>query len=82
MRAGAGGDYTDSDLCAGDTEVIGHVIMEIESDEICAAVAYYHTNGSSRVRHKAIVTEVRQRSNGNFVIEFDGWRPAERETSE
>lgn len=66
--------------------VIGHVIMEIESDEMRAAVAYYLNRdvfdaaGSLRIRHKAVITDVRQRSNGNFVIEFDGWRPTESES--
>lgn len=62
--------------------MIGHVIMEIEPDEMRAAVAYYFnrevfTSDMGRLRHKAVVTEVRQRSNGNFVIEFDGWQPAQ-----
>lgn len=62
--------------------MIGHVIMEIEADEMRAAVAYYLNKdvfdaNMVRVRHKAIVTEVRQRSNGNFIVEFNGWRPAE-----
>lgn len=62
--------------------MIGHVIMEIEPDEMRAAVAYYFNRDlfdahAGRERHKAIVTSVRERSNGNFVVEFDGWRPAE-----
>lgn len=61
--------------------MIGHVIMEIEADEMKAALAYYFNKDvfdvyAGRERHKALVTNVRQRSNGNFVIEFDGWRPA------
>lgn len=63
--------------------MIGHVIMEIEADEMRQAVAYYFNRDlfdahAGRERHKAIVTEVRQRSNGNFVVEFDGWRPADK----
>lgn len=62
--------------------MIGHVIMEIEPDEMKAALAYYFnrelfTSDMGRIRHKAVITDVRERSNGNFVVEFDGWRPAE-----
>lgn len=62
--------------------MIGHVIMEIEPDEMRAALAYYFnrelfTSDMGRTRHKAVITTVRERSNGNFVVEFDGWRPAE-----
>jgi len=59
--------------------MIGNVIMEIEPDEMRAAVQFYlnrdvfDADGSLRVRHKANVMDVRQRSNGNFVIEFHGW---------
>lgn len=66
--------------------MIGHIIMEIEPDETCAAVAYYFNRDlfdshAGRERHKTIVTEVRQRSNSNFIIEFDGWRPAGKENT-
>ena len=58
--------------------MIGHVIMEIEQDEMIAAVQFYLNRdvfdaGSIRERHRANVSEVRQRSNGNFIIEFNGW---------
>jgi hypothetical protein len=62
------------------TAMIGHVIMEIEHDEMIAAVQFYlnrdvfDADGSLRVRHKANVSEVRQHGNGNFVIEFNGWQ--------
>ena len=57
--------------------MIGHAIMEIEADEMIAAVSYYLNrellqSDMGRLRHKATITDVRQRSNGNFVIEFDG----------
>jgi hypothetical protein len=62
--------------------MIGHVIMEIEPDEMRTAVAFYLNRDvfmvegyPSRVRHEAIVANVRQRSNGNFVVEFDGQPP-------
>jgi hypothetical protein len=61
--------------------MIGHVIMEIEPDEMRAVVQFYLNRDvfdaglSLRVRHKANVSDVRQRSNGNFVIEFHGWFP-------
>jgi hypothetical protein len=60
-------------------EMIGDVVMEIQHDEMKAAVQFYlnkdvfDADGSLRVRHKATVTDVRQRSNGNFIIEFHGW---------
>lgn len=62
--------------------MIGHVIMEIEADEMRAAIQFYlnrdvfDADGSLRVRHKANVVDVRQRSNGNFVVEFEGRGPA------
>lgn len=67
--------------------MIGTVIMEIEHDEMRAAIAYYLNRDvfdvyAGRERHKAVVMQVRQRTNGNFVIEFDGWRPATSEGSE
>lgn len=59
--------------------MIGHVIMEIEADEMIAMVQFYlnhsvfHVEGCpSRECHRAYVTAVRQRSNGTFVIDFDG----------
>jgi hypothetical protein len=56
--------------------MIGHVIMEVEHAEIVAAIQFYlnHSvfNTALREYHKANVTEVRQRTNGNFAIEFDG----------
>lgn len=61
--------------------MIGHVIMEIERDEICAALQFYLNKSAFNTMtsdyHKVTVTDVRQRSNRNFVVEFDGWRPAE-----
>jgi hypothetical protein len=60
--------------------MIGNVIMEIEPDEMRAAVEFYlnhtvfHVEGyPSREGQRAHVSVVRQRSNGNFVIEFHGW---------
>ena len=59
--------------------MIGDVAMEIQPEEMMAAVQFYlnrdvfDAHGSLRERHKATVTAVRQRSNGNFVIEFHGW---------
>jgi len=58
----------------------GHVIIEVEAEEMIAIVQYYlnkelFTCDMSRSRHLANVTDVRQRSNGNFVIEFDGQMP-------
>jgi hypothetical protein len=60
--------------------MIGHVIMEIEYDEMRAALAYYFNRDvfnvyAGRERHQAVITDVRQRSNGNFVVEFKGWQP-------
>jgi hypothetical protein len=65
--------------------MIGNVIMEIEHDEMRAAVQFYlnrdvfDADGSLRVRHKVNVNTVRQHSNGNFVIEFYGWYLPEKE---
>lgn len=57
--------------------MIGHVIMEIGEQEMIAMVQAYlaelFTAGyGSRERNKPTVTAVRQRSNGRFVIDFDG----------
>jgi len=65
--------------------MIGNVIMEIEPDEMRAAVQFYLNRdvfdaNSIRERHKANVSAVRQRSNGNFVIEFYGWFLPEEKT--
>ena len=67
--------------------MIGHVIMEIEPDEMRAAVQFYLNRdvfdaNSIRERHKAKVSAVRQRSNGNFVIEFYGWFLPEEKTDD
>lgn len=63
--------------------MIGHVIMEIERDEICAAIQFYLNksvfNTLSSDYHKATVTDVHQRSNGNFIIEFHGQPPKQTE---
>lgn len=53
--------------------MIGHVIMEIEANEMRAAVAYYLNKdvfdaNSIRERHKAVVTDVRQRDR---IQDFD-----------
>lgn len=66
--------------------MIGHVIMEIERDEMIAALAYYFNKDvfdvyAGRERHKVIISDVRERSNGNFIIEFDGWVPASKPKS-
>lgn len=66
--------------------MIGHVIMEIEADEMRQAVAYYLNKDvfdvyTGRDRHRVVVTNIRERSNGNFIVEFDGWRPAEPKES-
>jgi hypothetical protein len=47
--------------------VIGHVYL---NRDVFMVEGY-----PRRMSHKAVVKEVRQRSNGNFVVEFDGWRP-------
>ena len=58
--------------------MIGRVIMEIGKQEMIAMVQYYLNNSAfdaelhSRKYHRAHVVEVRQRSNGRFVIDFDG----------
>lgn len=58
--------------------MIGKVAMEIGSQEMIAAVQHYlndevfYATFSGRTAHKAKVTKVRQRDNGNFVIEFEG----------
>ena len=66
--------------------MIGHVIMEIEADEMIAAVQFYLNRDvfdaeGVRKRHKANVVDVRQRSNGNFVIEFNGWFLPKKESN-
>lgn len=58
----------------------GHVIMEIEPEEMVSIVRYYFEKElfdsyAGRERHRATVTDVRQRNNGNFVVEFDGEMP-------
>jgi len=67
--------------------MIGNIIMEIEPDEMRAAVQFYLNHdifdaNSIRERHKANVSAVRQRSNGNFVIEFYGWVLLKEETND
>ena len=67
--------------------MIGNVIMEIEPDEMRAAVQFYLNRdvfdaNSIRERHKANVSAVRQRSNGNFIIEFYGWFLPEKRDDE
>jgi hypothetical protein len=58
--------------------MIGHVNMEIGEQEMIAMVQYYLNNSvfnaefDSRKYHRAHVVGVRQRSNGRFVINFDG----------
>lgn len=58
--------------------MIGKVAMEVSQQEMIAAMQYYLNNEvfyamfSGRAAHKANVTKVRQRDNGNFVIEFEG----------
>jgi hypothetical protein len=60
--------------------MIGHVVMEIERDEMVAAMQFYLNKSVFNVLankyHEATVTDVHQRNNGNFVVEFDGCRPA------
>lgn len=52
--------------------------MEVGEAEMIAAVQFYLNQSvftaeyGSRKYHRAYVTAVRQRSNGRFVIEFDG----------
>lgn len=54
--------------------MIGLTIMDIHPDETRAIVQYYlnHNllNTTFQVSHASVVEEVRQRSNGRFVIEF------------
>lgn len=58
--------------------MIGAITMEIGEPEIVAAMQFYLNNSvfnselSHRKYHHAEVTAVRQRSNGRFIIEFDG----------
>jgi hypothetical protein len=58
--------------------MIGHVIMEIGEQEMIAMVHFYLNHSvftaeyDSRKYHRANVTSVKQRSNGRFVIDFDG----------
>lgn len=58
--------------------MIGKVAMEVSKAEMCAAIQFYLSKSvfdsdlGNRVFHKAKVTNVRQRDNGRFVIEFEG----------
>jgi hypothetical protein len=57
--------------------MIGHVNMEIGEQEMIAMVQAYLTElftagYGSREKNKPVVTGVRQRSNGRFIIDFDG----------
>jgi hypothetical protein len=58
--------------------MIGRVIMEIGEQEMVAVVQFYLNSSvfnaefDSRKYHRAHVVGVRQRSNGRFVIDFDG----------
>lgn len=67
--------------------MIGHVIMEIGEQEMISAVQFYlnksvfEASDSLRWQHKATVVGVRQRSNGNFVVEFEGGVSEKREES-
>lgn len=55
-------------------EMLGLTIMDIHQDEMRAIVQYYLNNNllntTFQDHHKSVVEEVRQRSNGRFVIEF------------
>lgn len=50
--------------------------MEISESEMMAVVQFYLNNNllntTFQKQHTARVTHVRERSNGRFVIEFDG----------
>lgn len=52
----------------------GLTIMDIHQDEMRAIVQYYLNNNllntTFQKHHESVVEEVRQRSNGRFVIEF------------
>lgn len=56
--------------------MIGLTVMEIGEQEMEAAIEYYLNR--SVLHHTARVIGVRQRSNGRFVIEFDGQPEVER----
>jgi hypothetical protein len=59
-------------------EMIGHVVMEIGEQEMIVMVQFYLNSSvftaeyDSRKYHRANVVSVKQRSNGRFVIDFDG----------
>ena len=66
--------------------MIGTVIMDISHAEMVAAVQFYlnrsvFDSDTVRTYHKATVVRVHQRTNGRFVIEFDG-RPEPDEEKE
>jgi hypothetical protein len=54
--------------------MIGLTIMDIYPDEMRAIVQFYLNNNllntAFQDHHKSVVEDVRQRSNGRFVIEF------------
>lgn len=58
--------------------MIGNVIMEVGEQEMIAMVQFYLNQSvftaeyDSRKYHRANVISVKQRSNGRFVIDFEG----------
>lgn len=56
--------------------MIGTTVMDISESEMIAAMQFYLNsnllNTTFQDRHKSVVTAVRQRSSGRFIIEFDG----------
>lgn len=54
--------------------MVGLTIMDISEEEMNAIVQHYLNsnllNTTFQEHHKSVVEEVRQRSNGRFVIEF------------
>lgn len=60
--------------------MVGLTIMDISREEMNAIVQYYLNsnllNTTFQEHHKSVVEEVRQRSNGRFVIEFRAQKKA------
>lgn len=58
--------------------MIGTVIMDVSEGEMKSALQYYFNSELFFSKHKVKVTSVRQRSNGRFVIDFDGQPEVQR----
>jgi len=55
--------------------VIGSGSMEVSTEQMRAIAEFWWNGSLACVQHRVTVTNVRQRDNGKFVIEFQGREP-------